>query len=135
MGSKRHQCWYTRSRPHKLHSSKYELVNMTTNFQNNYFQQYLSALLDAIYEDNVNVIAYTVWSVLDNLEWSHGYQYVLQNFPPNKLVRFGFRQKLGLVQVDFDSPDRTRTPKDSYYWYQQVNKNRCLLSNQFECVW
>lgn len=74
-----------------------------------YIEQYLSALLDAIYEDNVNVTGYTVWSILDNLEWAHGYQ-----------------QKLGLVRVDFDDPERTRTPKDSYYWLQNVIKNRRL---------
>lgn len=56
------------------------------------------------------------------------------NLLQNGLVKVCFRQKLGLVQVDFDSPERTRTPKDSYYWYQQVNKNRCLLSNHIECV-
>uniref|UniRef100_A0AAR5P464 Cytosolic beta-glucosidase n=1 Tax=Dendroctonus ponderosae TaxID=77166 RepID=A0AAR5P464_DENPD len=77
-----------------------------------YLKQYLSALLDAVYEDGVNVTGYTAWSILDNLEWAHGYE-----------------QKLGLVEVDFSSPERTRTPRASYYWYQTVTRNRCLVEN------
>ncbi|KAH1007374.1 hypothetical protein HUJ04_004617 [Dendroctonus ponderosae] len=77
-----------------------------------YLSEYLSALLEAIYEDGVNVSAYTVWSLMDNLEWANGYQ-----------------QKLGLVEVDFSDPERTRTAKDSYFWYQMVTKNRCLYSD------
>lgn len=39
----------------------------------NYYQQYLSALSEAIYENKVNVIGYTAWSLLDNFEWARGY--------------------------------------------------------------
>lgn len=74
----------------------------------------MSALLDAYYEDGVNVVGYTVWSLMDNLEWTNGYS-----------------QKLGIVQVDFDSQDRTRTPKASYYRYKEILANRCLA---IECT-
>ncbi|CAH1122860.1 unnamed protein product [Ceutorhynchus assimilis] len=79
-----------------------------------YISQYLSALLEAIYEDGVNIFGYTVWSLLDNFEWTNGYT-----------------QKLGLVQVDFNDPERTRTPKSSYKWYQGVIARRCLVE---KCV-
>ncbi|XP_050305731.1 myrosinase 1-like isoform X2 [Anthonomus grandis grandis] len=69
-----------------------------------YISEYLSALLDAHYEDGVNVTGYTVWSLLDNFEWTNGYT-----------------QKLGLVQVDFQSENRTRT----------VIEKRCLVE---ECI-
>ncbi|CAG9765652.1 unnamed protein product [Ceutorhynchus assimilis] len=79
-----------------------------------YISEYLSALLDAYYKDGVNVTGYTVWSLLDNFEWTNGYT-----------------QKLGIIQVDFDSENRTRTPKDSYKWYQNVIRTRCLVD---ECI-
>lgn len=39
----------------------------------NYYQLYLSALLEAIHIDGVNVTGYTAWSLLDNFEWMRGY--------------------------------------------------------------
>lgn len=35
-------------------------------------QLYLKAMLEAIYEESVNVTAYTAWSFLDNFEWLEG---------------------------------------------------------------
>ncbi|XP_060536127.1 myrosinase 1-like [Cylas formicarius] len=75
-----------------------------------YVAGHISAILDAINEDGVRVFGYTVWSFMDNFEWTNGYN-----------------EKLGLYQVDFDSPDRTRTAKDSAKWYQKIIKDRCLV--------
>jgi beta-glucosidase/6-phospho-beta-glucosidase/beta-galactosidase len=50
-------------------------------------------------ELGIDLLAYCVWSVLDNFEWAAGYS-----------------ERYGLIDVDFDSPDRTRTPKDSARW-------------------
>ncbi|KAG5876433.1 hypothetical protein JTB14_008426 [Gonioctena quinquepunctata] len=69
----------------------------------NYIQQYLSNIKDAMDYDGVNVVGYTVWSLLDNLEWV-----------------YGFTCKFGLYQVDFNSPNRTRTPKKSVTFYKNL---------------
>ncbi|XP_030754216.1 myrosinase 1-like [Sitophilus oryzae] len=86
----------------------------TVSWLYSYPPGYLSNLLDAITEDQVNVIGYTLWSLLDDYEWTDGYT-----------------QKIGIVQVDFDSPNRTRTFKKSAEWYQNVIATRCLVD---ECV-
>lgn len=45
------------------------------------------------------VDGYFVWSLLDNLEWVSG-----------------FKQRFGLVWVDFETLERI--PKNSFYWYR-----------------
>ncbi|XP_035826095.1 lactase-phlorizin hydrolase [Aplysia californica] len=71
-----------------------------------YLKYYINELLKAIKLDGVRVKAYTVWSLMDVLEWTGGYS-----------------AKLGLHQVDFDSPNRTRTPRASAFFYQKVIKD------------
>lgn len=65
-----------------------------------FLHRYLIELKRAA-DDNVSVIGYTHWSVMDNLEWNHGYD-----------MRFG------LVFVDYRT--QQRTIKDSAYWYRDV---------------
>ncbi len=65
-----------------------------------FLNRYLLALKRAADED-IPVIGYTVWSILDNFEWASGYD-----------------QRYGLVYVDFQT--QTRTLKDSANWYQTV---------------
>lgn len=65
-----------------------------------YLTDHLAALHKAM-ADGVDVRGYFVWSLLDNFEWSKGYG-----------------PRFGLVHVDYSA--QTRTPKDSYRWYQGV---------------
>ncbi len=65
-----------------------------------YLARYLSELKRAI-EEGVVVKGYFVWSLMDNFEWA-----------------FGYRQRFGIVHVDYAT--QKRTPKDSAYWYKEV---------------
>ena len=65
-----------------------------------YISRHIVAIADAR-DSGVPVDGYFVWSLLDNLEWTHG-----------------FSQRFGLVYVDHVT--QLRTPKNSYYWYQSV---------------
>ncbi len=62
-----------------------------------YLAAHLTALHDAM-ERGVDVRGYFCWSLLDNFEWADG-----------------FRQRFGLVYVDY--PTQRRIPKDSFTWY------------------
>lgn len=63
-------------------------------------KRYLRAFHRAI-GDGVDGRGYFHWSILDNFEWAAGY-----------------RERFGLVHVDYQT--QVRTPKDSYYWYRRV---------------
>ncbi|MGR4852066.1 GH1 family beta-glucosidase [Streptomyces sp. LARHCF252] len=65
-----------------------------------YLHSHLEALAAAL-RAGVDVRGYYVWSLLDNFEWARGYG-----------------QRFGIVRVDYDT--QTRTPKDSYRWYQRL---------------
>lgn len=65
-----------------------------------YTDSHLLALAAAM-EAGVDVRGYFHWSLMDNFEWAAG-----------------FSQRFGLVHIDYKT--QQRTPKDSYYWYQQV---------------
>lgn len=36
-------------------------------------QDYLSEILNVIYDDGVNVLGYTAWTLMDNFEWRAGF--------------------------------------------------------------
>ncbi len=67
-----------------------------------YMDRYLHKFHHAM-EDGVPIIGYTAWSIMDNLEWAEG-----------------FDPRFGLIYVDYRTQERI--PKDSFYWYQNVNK-------------
>ncbi len=62
--------------------------------------RYLRELRRAI-TDGADVRGYFHWSLMDNFEWAEG-----------------FKQRFGMIHVDY--PTGKRTPKDSYHWYRQV---------------
>ncbi|GAB4195828.1 MAG: GH1 family beta-glucosidase [Roseiflexaceae bacterium] len=73
-----------------------------------FLQRYLSELGRAI-ADGVDVRGYFQWSIMDNFEWHEGY-----------------RQRFGLIHVDYAT--QRRTPKDSAYWYRDlIRSNGAVL--------
>jgi beta-glucosidase len=69
-----------------------------------YTARHLLAFRRAI-RDGVKALGYFHWSLLDNFEWGEGY-----------------RQRFGLIHVDF--PSLRRTPKNSFDWYRNVIASR-----------
>lgn len=66
------------------------------DFTHRYLKEYKKAA-----EDGVDIAGYFHWSVMDNFEWAYGY-----------------RERFGLIHVDFNT--QKRTIKDSGYWYKTV---------------
>jgi beta-glucosidase len=63
--------------------------------------------------DGANVKGYYAWSLLDNFEWHEGY-----------------KQRFGLVYVDYQS--QRRIPKDSFHYYARVIATRgAALAGEF----
>lgn len=78
-----------------------------------YFTCHLAEINKAI-SNGVDVKGYFAWSLLDNYEWA-----------------FGYDKRFGLVHVDFES--QSRTPKQSYYdWQQSLTNFRLHHRNQKE---
>jgi len=65
-----------------------------------FLARYLSELGRAI-DDGVEVKGYFLWTIMDNFEWA-----------------FGYKQRFGIIYVDFATGQRTL--KDSAYWYRDV---------------
>uniref|UniRef100_A0AAQ6AQ77 beta-glucosidase n=1 Tax=Amphiprion ocellaris TaxID=80972 RepID=A0AAQ6AQ77_AMPOC len=85
-----------------------------------YMRGYINEALKAILTDGVNVQRFTVQSLMDGFEGKQGYS-----------------ERFGLHYVDFESPDRPRTPKQSAYFFSQViEQNGFALSkgNVYEGV-
>nr|XP_034840218.1 myrosinase 1-like [Maniola hyperantus] len=73
-----------------------------------YYREYLSALLDAI-DEGSDVRAYTAWSLMDNYEWM-----------------FGYTERFGLYEVDYEDPERRRTPRKSAYVFKEILRTRTI---------
>jgi beta-glucosidase/6-phospho-beta-glucosidase/beta-galactosidase len=52
------------------------LANMSSTITSQvkcFLQNYMCELLKAMKDDGCNVIGYSVWSLMDNFEWTNGY--------------------------------------------------------------
>ena len=71
-----------------------------------YLDKHLKALLDAI-DQGVDVGGYFQWSLMDNFEWSLGYQ-----------------KRFGIVYVNYQTQERIL--KESAHWYAEVIKRSAI---------
>ena len=67
-----------------------------------YYNRYLLKVEEAI-DEGTDIIGYFAWSFMDNFEWARGY-----------------RERFGLIYVDYETQERII--KDSGYWYSEVIK-------------
>ncbi len=67
-----------------------------------FLRRYLGEIEHAC-TDGIPVTGYMYWSIMDNFEWAEGY-----------------KQRFGLIYVDYGTGERTL--KDSAYWYKEVIK-------------
>lgn len=74
------------------------------NLRSDFISRHIDAALKAT-KEGAKLKGYFIWSGWDNFEWSFGYS-----------VRFG------IIYVDYKS--QVRTPKKSYYTYQQILKQQ-----------
>ncbi|XP_011495590.1 PREDICTED: myrosinase 1-like [Ceratosolen solmsi marchali] len=85
-----------------------------------YLYVFMEQVLYAIKKDKCNVKSYIIWSLIDGYEFFSNYVY-------------GF----GLIRVDFNDPNRRRTPKASAMWLKNVIAKKRLyfdVNEQFENV-
>lgn len=64
---------------------------------------FINQVLQAITFDGVQVFGYTAWSLVDGFEWHYGYSV-----------------RRGLFYIDFNQPNRTRTPKTTAQYYRGI---------------
>uniref|UniRef100_A0A672YF89 Lactase n=1 Tax=Sphaeramia orbicularis TaxID=375764 RepID=A0A672YF89_9TELE len=85
--------------------SEYSVDTLEDTGRIKYMRSYINEALKAIIEDGVDVQRFTVQSLMDGFEGQQGYS-----------------ERFGLHHVNFEDPDRPRTPKQSAYFYSQVVK-------------
>lgn len=81
-----------------------------------YYKHYINQLLKSVLVDEIHLRGYYAWSLLDNMEWTGGYNY-----------------KFGLTSVNFTDPARTRTPKASSKYYSKIVENNGFVENDSPC--
>lgn len=71
-----------------------------------YLKGHLAAVSTAISKDSCNVVGYTVWSIIDNFEWTLGYT-----------------EKFGIYAVNISSPKKDRIAKKSSIFFKNLMKD------------
>jgi len=86
--------------------------NLEDNFRVNFYHHYIGQVHRAISEDNVNVKAYTAWTLMDNFEWARG-----------------INERFGLHWTNYTDPVRPVIPKQSSRFLAGIAKSQCINSS------
>ncbi|MCX7950452.1 MAG: 6-phospho-beta-glucosidase [Clostridiales bacterium] len=81
--------------------------NINDDYRINYLKEHIKAMKDAINEDGVEIIGYTVWGCIDLVSASTG----------------EMKKRYGFIYVDKDNEGNgtlKRYKKKSFYWYKKV---------------
>ncbi|XP_023935450.2 myrosinase 1-like [Bicyclus anynana] len=73
-----------------------------------YYRAALDSVLNCLH-DGIDLRGYMAWSLMDNFEWMEGYT-----------------ERFGLYEVDFASPEKTRTPRKSAFVYKHIISTRTI---------
>lgn len=77
-----------------------EQVEINDAIRVEYYKDHVQKVQDIV-RSGVPILAYYAWTITDNFEWSAGYT-----------------ERFGIIFIDFEDPERKRTPKDSYRWWK-----------------
>ncbi|XP_053733795.1 lactase/phlorizin hydrolase-like [Synchiropus splendidus] len=78
-------------------------VDLNDVHRSHYYEKYLNQVLKAYLLDNVDILGYTAWSLMDNLEWATG-----------------FSERFGLFYVNRSDPNLSRVAKSSVTTYSNI---------------
>ncbi|EML0773780.1 6-phospho-beta-glucosidase [Staphylococcus argenteus] len=93
--------------------------NIHGNYRIEYLKSHITAAIEAVDQDGVDLIGYTPWGIIDIVSFTTG----------------EMKKRYGLIYVDRDNEGHgtmERLKKDSFYWYKQVieTNGEILTDNQ-----
>ncbi|XP_050514640.1 cytosolic beta-glucosidase-like isoform X2 [Diabrotica virgifera virgifera] len=93
-----------------------DYVGLQDDYRIDFMQKMFSSIRDSMEIDNATILGYTFWSLYDGFE-----------------VQYGYRKKMGLAYIDFNSNNKTRIPRKSAYYYSNVSRTGCISNSR--CVY
>ncbi len=100
------KAWKDYQKP--VYISENGLADKKDAFRKEFIENHLRSLKKAI-DGGAQINGYFHWSLIDNFEWHHGYDY-----------------KFGLCEMDYRTMERK--PRPSYYYYQKIIRENGLES-------
>ncbi|KAL3669038.1 hypothetical protein V7S43_006323 [Phytophthora oleae] len=81
-----------------------------------YFQAYVEQVYKAVVEEEIPIIGYTAWSLVDNNEWG------------------SYKPRFGLHYVNYTTPELARIPRPAATWFAYLSTTKCLDDWNLETI-